>query len=101
VGFDSHHCQLLQTKDLPELGFLTIGQIRTNAEVETRIEHEESEPPTSRADERRSPRGPVDDSAHPQGGRSSTRPEPPTSWQTFLKAHWGVIVAADFVTTEV
>jgi len=25
----------------------------------------------------------------------------PTSWQTFLKAHWGVIAAADVFTTEV
>jgi transposase InsO family protein len=28
-------------------------------------------------------------------------PQRPTSWQTFLKAHWGVIVGADFFTTEV
>jgi len=28
-------------------------------------------------------------------------PQQPTSWQTFLKAHWGVIAAADFFTTEV
>src|SRR6478752_2905358 len=28
-------------------------------------------------------------------------PHRPTSWQTFLKAHWGVIAGADFVTTEV
>ena len=28
-------------------------------------------------------------------------PHRPTSWQTFLKAHWGVIAAADFFTTEV
>jgi putative transposase len=28
-------------------------------------------------------------------------PQWPTSWQTFLKAHWGVIAAADFFTTEV
>lgn len=28
-------------------------------------------------------------------------PEPPTSWQTFLRAHWGVIAGADFFTTEV
>jgi transposase InsO family protein len=27
-------------------------------------------------------------------------PQRPTSWQTFLKAHWGVIAAADFFTTE-
>ena len=28
-------------------------------------------------------------------------PERPTSWHTFLKAHWGVIAGADFFTTEV
>jgi transposase InsO family protein len=28
-------------------------------------------------------------------------PQRPTSWQTFLKAHWGVIGGADFFTTEV
>jgi putative transposase len=28
-------------------------------------------------------------------------PQRPTSWQTFLKAHWGVIAGADFFTTEV
>ena len=28
-------------------------------------------------------------------------PQRPTSWHTFLKAHWGVIAAADFFTTEV
>ena len=28
-------------------------------------------------------------------------PQRPTSWQTFLKAHWGVIAAADFFTTDV
>jgi len=28
-------------------------------------------------------------------------PERPTSWQTFLRAHWGTIAAADFFTTEV
>jgi hypothetical protein len=28
-------------------------------------------------------------------------PERPTSWQTFLRAHLGEIVAADFFTTEV
>jgi putative transposase len=25
----------------------------------------------------------------------------PTSWQTFLRAHWGAVAAADFFTTEV
>jgi putative transposase len=28
-------------------------------------------------------------------------PHRPTSWQTFLKAQWGVIAAADFFTTDV
>ena len=28
-------------------------------------------------------------------------PERPTSWQTFLRAHWGAIAAADSFTTEV
>ena len=28
-------------------------------------------------------------------------PQRPTSWQTFLQAHWGVIAGADFFTTEV
>jgi putative transposase len=28
-------------------------------------------------------------------------PDRPTSWQTFLRAHWGAIADADFFTTEV
>jgi putative transposase len=28
-------------------------------------------------------------------------PQRPTSWRTFLKAHWDVIAGADFFTTEV
>ena len=28
-------------------------------------------------------------------------PARPTSWQTFLRAHWGAIAGADFFTTEV
>jgi hypothetical protein len=28
-------------------------------------------------------------------------PQRPTSWQAFLKAHWGAIAGADFFTTEV
>src|SRR5262249_37347462 len=28
-------------------------------------------------------------------------PNRPTSWQTFLRAHWGAIAGADFITTEV
>jgi hypothetical protein len=27
-------------------------------------------------------------------------PERPTSWQTFLHAHWGAIAGADVFTTE-
>ena len=29
------------------------------------------------------------------------QPERPTSWQTFVRAHWGVVAGADFFTTEV
>jgi len=29
------------------------------------------------------------------------RDERPTPWRTFLEAHWGAFVAADFFTTEV
>jgi putative transposase len=29
------------------------------------------------------------------------QPERPTSWQRFLRAHWGAIAGADFFTTEV
>ena len=29
------------------------------------------------------------------------QPERPTSWRTFLRAHWGTIAGADFFTTEV
>ncbi len=28
-------------------------------------------------------------------------PDRPTSWQTFLRAHWGAIAGADFFTTEI
>ena len=31
----------------------------------------------------------------------SPAPERPTSWQVFLRAHWGAIAGADFFTTEV
>lgn len=31
----------------------------------------------------------------------SPAPDRPTSWRTFLRAHWGTIVGADFFTTEV
>jgi hypothetical protein len=33
--------------------------------------------------------------------RLAPAPNRPTSWQTFLRAHWGVIAGADFFTTEV
>jgi helix-turn-helix protein len=32
---------------------------------------------------------------------SPPAPQRPTSWQTFLRAHWGAIAGADFFTTEV
>jgi len=40
-GWDSHHCRLLQTKNLTDSCFLTIRLIRTKAPVETRVEHVE------------------------------------------------------------
>src|SRR5688572_2706984 len=36
-----------------------------------------------------------------EGSRCPTVPGRPTSWQTFLRAHWGAVAAADFFTTEV
>jgi transposase InsO family protein len=36
-----------------------------------------------------------------QGAGLPPVPQRPTSWQTFLKAHWGAIAGADFFTTEV
>jgi hypothetical protein len=33
--------------------------------------------------------------------RLAPAPKRPTSWQTFLRAHWGLNAAADFFTTEV
>jgi len=53
-----------------------------------------------RAEERRSPCGPLDHSADPEGGLPPV-PQRRTSWTTSLKAHWGVIAGADFFTTEV
>jgi hypothetical protein len=52
-----------------------------------------------RAAKRRASRGTLDDCTNPEG--SWPTPERPTSWQTFLRAHWGVIAGADFFTTEV
>ena len=38
---------------------------------------------------------------HPARRGIGPVPERPTSWRTFLAAHWGAIAAADFFTTEV
>src|ERR1700674_4859634 len=56
-------------------------------------------------------RGALKNVGHRVGGSTNPRvlkahgmppvPERPTSWQTFLQAHWGVIAGADFFTTEV
>ena len=54
-----------------------------------------------RAEERGSPRGAIDDSGILKAAGLPPVPQRPTSWQTFLKAHSGVIAAADFFTTEV
>ena len=51
--------------------------------------------------EPRAPRRPVNDCTDPAGAGIPPVPERPTSWQTFLRAHWGEIAAADFFTTEV
>ena len=53
------------------------------------------------AEERRPSRRSLDDCAHREGARPATRPQRPTSWQTFLRAHWGAIAGPDFFTTEV
>jgi hypothetical protein len=57
-------------------------------------------PDPRRAEESRAPRGAIDDRADPQGAGHPV-PERPTSWQTFLRAHWGAIAGTDFFTTEV
>jgi transposase InsO family protein len=54
-----------------------------------------------RARKRRPSRGPFDDSPHLESGGLPPVPQRPTSWQTFLKAYWGAIAAADFFRTEV
>jgi hypothetical protein len=46
-------------------------------------------------------RGPLDHSADPESSGAATRAKRPTSWQTFLRSHWGAIAGADFFTTEV
>jgi hypothetical protein len=40
-GWDSHHCCVLETKNLRDSAFLRIRKIRSNAWIETRIEHAE------------------------------------------------------------
>lgn len=56
---------------------------------------------SGRLEEPRAPAGAVDGRAHLKGRRLPPAPKRPTSWQTFLRAHWGVIAGADFFTTEV
>ena len=52
-------------------------------------------------EECRAPRRPFHDRADLEAGGRSPVPERPTSWQTFLRAHWGAIAGADLFTTEV
>ena len=54
-----------------------------------------------RAEERGPSGQPVHDRAHPERTACRPCPQRPTSWQTFLRAHWGAIAGADFFTTEV
>ena len=54
-----------------------------------------------RAEERRASGRSLDDRADPESDGLPPVPERPTSWQTFLRAHWGAIAGADFFTTEV
>jgi hypothetical protein len=54
-----------------------------------------------RAEECRSSCEPVVNRPNPQAHGIPPVPERPTSWQTFLQAHWGAIAGADFFTTEV
>ncbi len=56
---------------------------------------------SGRAEECWSPRGTVDDSAHPEGGRSSTRTAAADLMANVSQGALGVIAAADFFTTEV
>ena len=44
-GWDSHHCRLLKTRNLTELDFRMIREIRRKGLVETRIEHADLELP--------------------------------------------------------
>ena len=52
-------------------------------------------------EERRPSRGPLDDSADPEGGGPAARPAAPDLVADVSPAHWGAIAGADFFTTEV
>jgi hypothetical protein len=54
-----------------------------------------------RAEERGPSGEPVHDRADAESHGIPPVPERPTSWRTFLRAHWGAIAGADFFTTEV
>ena len=55
-----------------------------------------------RSQECRASRGPLNDCPNPKGTRTAPGvPGRPTSWQTFLRVHWGAMAGADFFTTEV
>jgi hypothetical protein len=54
-----------------------------------------------RVEERGESRGSLHDCSHPQGPGLPPVPGRPTSWETFVRAHWGAIAAADFFVTEV
>jgi hypothetical protein len=58
-------------------------------------------PPSGCVEESGASRGAVDDRHDPQAARDLAESCAPTSWQTFLRAHWGALVGADFFTTEV
>jgi putative transposase len=51
--------------------------------------------------EPRAPRRPFNDCRILRTAGIPPAPERRTSWQAFLRAHWGEIAAADFSTTEV
>src|SRR5688572_13304212 len=53
------------------------------------------------ARESRPPRRSIHDCADSETQGIPPVPERPTSWQTFLRAHWGAVAGADFFTTEV
>jgi hypothetical protein len=54
-----------------------------------------------RVEECRASRRTLDDCPDLKGHGLPPVPQRPTSWQTFLRAHWGAIAGADFFTTEV